>query len=80
MNNNEKFDMVLIDDEMKDFNAVDIMNKLDISKARNLKIIVMLNKDKEIIKDKYLNDYLFSDYLLKDNLTMEIDRLNDKYQ
>ena len=80
LNNNEKFDMVLIDDEMKDFNAVDIMNKLDISKARNLKIIVMLNKDKEIIKDKYLNDYLFSDYLLKDNLTMEIDRLNDKYQ
>jgi CheY-like chemotaxis protein len=41
-------------------------------------VIIMLNQDKESIKDHYLEDG-FDDYLLTDNIEEEIKRIIDKY-
>ena len=41
-------------------------------------VIIMLNDDKESIKDHYLDDG-FSDYILMDNLEQELDRIIEKY-
>lgn len=73
---NNKYDLIFIDDEMKPHNAVEIMKEIGKTKE---KIIIMLNKDKESIKEHYLNDYPFTDYLLKDNYKEEIKRIKDKY-
>lgn len=73
------FDLLLIDDEMKNGNAVDYIQKIDDLKLNNLKKIIMLEKDKESIKDYYLKDYPFDDYLLKEDLNEEIKRINNKY-
>lgn len=73
---NNNYDLIFIDDEMKPHNAVEIMKEIGKTKE---KIIIMLNKDKESIKEHYLNDYPFVDYLLKNNYKEEIKRIKDKY-
>ena len=74
--NNEVFDYIIIDDEMENYNAVYTISELkkicDVSK---LKVIVLLGKDKESIKEHYLEDYPFKDYLLKSNYKSEIERI-----
>ena len=40
----------------------------------------MLNKDKEFIKEHYLEDFAFDDYLLKSNYKNEIIRIKEKFQ
>ena len=39
----------------------------------------MLEKEKEFMKYKFLADYPFTDYLLKDDYKNEIVRIKDKY-
>lgn len=73
---NNNYDLIFIDDEMKPHNAVEVMKEIGKTKE---KIVIMLNKDKESIKEHYLNDYPFTDYLLKDNYKEEIKRIKDKY-
>ncbi len=75
INNQEKYDLIFIDDEMEPNNAVEIIKKVDIT---NEKIIIMLNKDKATIKKHYLEDYPFVDYLLKDNYKEEIKRIRNR--
>ena len=77
-NNGETFDIILIDDEMKPTNAVEIIDSI---KALNVKsvLVIMLESNKEKIKDKYLKDYKIDDYLLKSNYEEEIDRIINKY-
>ena len=79
INNNEVFDLLLIDDEMENYNAVKTIKELDLDKTKKTKIIVMLNKDKESIKEHYLEDYPFDDYLLKNDYINEIKRIKEKY-
>lgn len=73
---NNDFDILFIDDEMKPKNAVELIKNIN---AKSLKVIVMLNKEKEMIKDHYLNDYPFKDYLLKDDYKEEFKRIINKY-
>lgn len=64
---------------MEKYNAVYTVSELqkicDISK---LNVIVLLGKDKESIKEHYLEDYPFKDYLLKSNYKNEIIRIKEK--
>jgi signal transduction histidine kinase/CheY-like chemotaxis protein len=75
------YDLIFIDDEMEGYSAVKIIDELkedvDLSK---LTIIVMLEKDKERIKEHYLQDYPFADYLLKEDYKEEIKRIKDKFR
>ena len=48
-------------------------------KLSNEKIVVMLDKNKYRIKEHYLKDYSFNDYLLKDCYKEEIARIVSKY-
>ena len=76
----DKYDIVLLDDEMKDIAAVNLIEEIDKLGLDNLIKIVMLSKDKESIKKHYIDDYSFVDYLLKSNYKDEIKRLKVKYK
>lgn len=75
LSTDKRFDIILIDDEMNGKNAAQYINKIDKLQIKKLKKIVMLEKDKESIKDYYLKDYPFDDYLLKEELKEEIKRI-----
>lgn len=80
INDDEIFDIIFLDDEMEDYSAVKVFQELNPEKLKDTKIIVMLEKEKESIKDNYLEDYPFVDYLLKNNYKEEIKRLKQKYK
>lgn len=75
----ETFDYLFIDDEMMGGNAVNIIKKIDELKLNNLIKIVMLDRSKESIKNHYVNDYSFVDYIFKDDIKNEITRIKEKY-
>ena len=76
---NEKFDLIVIDDEMVNCSAVELIGEIQKLNISDLKIIVMLEKNKESIKKHYLMDYPFVDYLLKNSYIDEIKRISNKY-
>lgn len=76
--NKEKFDYIFIDDEMDKYNAVTTIKEINKLNVNNSKIIIMLDKDKESIKEHYLDDYQFSDYLIKRIYKDEIIRIIKK--
>ena len=76
----EEYNIFLIDDEMIGINAVSLIKKIDELKLNNLVSVVMLDKSKESIKNHYVDDYSFADYLLKDEYKEEIKRLKEKYK
>ena len=72
--NKEKYDIILIDDEMPLMNGINVVE--EINKIRNKsKEIVLLNKDKLFIAKHYLQDG-FDDYIDKSNL---IEEINNKF-
>lgn len=75
LSNNEKFDYIFIDDEMEKYNAVTTIKEIEKLNVNNSKIIVMLGSDKESIKEHYLTDYPFYDYMLKRIYKDEIIRI-----
>ena len=74
----EKYKIILMDDEMKPDNALPTLEKLKEIKKFNIPVIVMLNKEKEFIKEHYIKDG-FTDYLLKDDLEKELKRIIEKH-
>ena len=74
----EKYNLIIMDDEMKPDNALPTLQKLKGLKKFNIPVVVMLNKEKEFIKHHYVKDG-FTDYILKDNLDKELDRIVNKY-
>lgn len=80
LSSGEKFDILLIDDEMIGSSAVTLIKKVDELKLNNLVKIIMLNKDKEFIKQNYIDDYSFADYLLKNDYKKEIKRIKETYK
>ena len=77
---NEKYDILLIDDEMTSGNAVVLIGRIDELKLNDLVKIVMLEGKKESIKKHYINDYSFVDCLIKDNYKEEIKRIKEQYK
>lgn len=75
LSNNERFDYIFIDDEMEKYNAVTTIKEIEKFNVNNSKIIVMLDNDKESIKEHYLADYPFYDYMLKRIYKDEIIRI-----
>lgn len=72
--NKEKFDLLIIDDDMPQESGINTLEKLKKIKGFNVPSIVTLNKDKEFLCDKYLEDG-FDDYILKDKLPEEIKKV-----
>lgn len=76
----DKYDILLIDDEMTSGNAVVLIGRIDELKLNDLVKIVMLDGKKESIKKHYINDYSFVDCLIKDNYKEEIKRIKEQYK
>ena len=76
----DKYDILLIDDEMTSGNAVVLIGRIDELKLNDLVKIVMLEGKKESIKKHYINDYSFVDCLIKDNYKEEIKRIKEQYK
>ena len=74
INNNQNFDLILIEDEMKPKSAINVLQKLKKINHFKTSVVVMLDKNKEGIKEHYINDG-FQDYLLKDKFFEELDRV-----
>ena len=75
----EVFDLIILEDEARPDSALAILGKLKKNKKGfNVPTIVMLNKNKESIKEHYIEDG-FSDYLRKENMEEEFDRIIKKY-
>lgn len=77
--NNEKYDLIIIDDEMQPYNAIKTLEELNNLPKFRTKVVVMLGLNKEFVKDHYLKDYKFTDYLIKRNYKKELERIIDKY-
>lgn len=74
----EKYDLIIINDELRPVNALPTLQKLKEIKRFNTPVVVLLDKNKEFIKRHYLEDG-FDDYILRSNLEEEIKRIIDKY-
>ena len=74
----KSYDYMLIEDDMKEMSGLATLQELQKLKNFNIPVIIMLNKDKDSIKEHYIEDG-FTDYLLTDNLEEEIKRIIDKY-
>ena len=72
----ENYNLILIDDVMKPISGLETLKKLR-SLDINIPCIIMLDKDKEHIKNHYIKDG-FIDYILKDDLKNEINRIIKK--
>lgn len=77
--NNIKYDLIIIDDEMTPYNAVTIMEELKKDENFKTKIVIMLGINKKCIKEHYIKDYKFKDYIIKRNYRTEIERIINKY-
>ena len=68
----EIYNLIIIDDELKNGTALGTLEELTKIKKFNSKVIVLLSKDKEHLKKYYITDG-FTDVILKENLTDDID-------
>ena len=73
-----KYDFIILDDEMPNYSAIDILKKLKENKDFKTPVIVMINDNKDKIKIQYLKDG-FADYILKSKLESEIKRVTKRF-
>ena len=69
----EKYDYIMIDDELETMSGISLLKKLNKEKDKSKKIVI-LDKDKLFISDHYIEDG-FNDYIDRENLIKELDRL-----
>ena len=70
--NNEKYDLILIDDDMKLMSGISLLKELN-KLGNNSRKIILLEKDKVSIGHHYIEDG-FDDYIDKSKLSDEIDK------
>lgn len=78
INNGQKFDLIISDDEMTPMTGINLLEKLKENQKINIPIVILLDKNKESIKEHYLKDG-FNDYILKENVKEELDRVIKKF-
>ncbi len=75
----EEFDIIILEDEMTPLSGYTVLRKLqEVKKNYNIPTIVMLKKDKESIKDHYIEDG-FNGYIRKQSLEEDFDKIIKKY-
>lgn len=75
---NDKYDLLILDDDLVDGSAFDIMQELKNKQKNNIPIVVMIDEAKLSIKKHYLNDG-FDDVVVKNKLESELKRIVEKY-
>lgn len=75
----EVFDLIILEDEMKPNSAYSTLGMMQEAKKEfNIPTIVMLKKDKESIKEHYVEDG-FDGYIRKENIEEDFDKIIKKY-
>lgn len=74
----KNYDFILIEDEMKEISGYMTLKELKNIKNFDIPCIIMLNKDKENIKEHFIEDG-FSDYLITNNIESDIEKIINKY-
>ncbi len=75
----ESFDLIILEDEMTPDSALTVLGRLqEAKKGFKVPTIVMLNKDKESIKEHYVEDG-FDNYIRKESLEEDFDKVIKKY-
>lgn len=74
----KKYDLILMSDEMESKSGLTTLRELKGIKEFDMPVVVMLESDKEKIKEHYIEDG-FKDYLLLSDIDTEIKRILDKY-
>ena len=69
----ENYNLILIDDVMKPISGLEVLKKLR-SLDINIPCIIMLENDKDHIKNHYIKDG-FIDYIMKDDLKGEVNKI-----
>lgn len=78
INNNERYDLIIVDDEMKPTTGINLLQQLKEIKKFKIPVVILLDENKEAIKEHYLEDG-FSDYILKKDFNNELDRITKKF-
>lgn len=80
LNGKNKYDLLIIDDEMNDESAISIIKEINKLKLNHLKKIVLLDNDKELIKKHYLENNIFDNYIFKSNFKEDLKKVTTKYK
>ena len=70
--NNEQFEFILVDDELKNESGLQVLNQ--IKDTAQSPIYIMLNKNKDFISEHYIEDG-FTNYIIKENLEEELKKI-----
>lgn len=68
----EKFEFILVDDELKNESGIQVLN--EIKNITEKPIYIMLNKNKDFMKEHYIEDG-FANYIIKDNIEEELKKI-----
>lgn len=75
----ESFDLIMLEDEMMPLSALMVLRKLnELNKEFKVPVVVMIKKDKESIKNHYIEDG-FKDCIIKESLEEGFDKVIKKY-
>ena len=80
LNEKNKYDLLIIDDEMNDESAISIIKEINKLKINHIIKIVLLDNDKELIKKHYLENNIFDDYIFKSNFKEDLKKVTTKYK
>ena len=74
----KKYNYIIIEDDMKEMSGYETLKKMQDIKNFDIPCFILLNENKEMIKEHYIKDG-FKDYILTKDLRNEIKRIIDKY-
>ena len=74
----KKYDFIIVEDDMKEMSGFETLKLLNEDKKFNIPVIIILNQDKEKIKEQFLKDG-FTDYIFASNIKEDLERIIDKY-
>lgn len=78
INSGDNYDLIILRDNMKPDSAYNILKSLKENKKFNTPVIVVIEKNKEFIKEHFIEDG-FSDCIILENIESDIKRICDKY-
>lgn len=75
---NSKYDLIILEDEMTPDSAYALLKKLTNIKGFKTPVVIFTKKDKEPILDHFIDDG-FDDYILKEELESDVEKICAKY-
>ncbi|MGN0993333.1 MAG: ATP-binding protein [Bacilli bacterium] len=78
INSGDNYDLIILRDNMKPDSAFNILKSLKENKKFNIPVVIVIEKNKEFIKEHFIEDG-FSDCIILENIESDIKRICDKY-